>query len=96
MRLDLDESVEVFSKAPNVDDEDDPGNLGKGKPLPLPQLPLPPTSVGDITAAPSDEIRSSTPSIENFELISYFIFYTLTTNGVKFSKAKIQSKLLIV
>ena len=62
MRLDLDdESVEVFSKAPNVDDEDDPGNLGKGKPLPLPQLPLPPTSVGDITAAPSDEIRSSTP-----------------------------------
>ena len=63
MRLDLDdESVEVFSKAPNVDDEDDPGNLGKGKPLPLPQLPLPPTSVGDITAAPSDEIRSSTPS----------------------------------
>ena len=75
MRLDLDdESVEVFSKAPNVDDEDDPENLGKGKPLPLPQLPLPPTSVGGITAAPS-EIRSSTPSIENFELISYFTFY---------------------
>ena len=59
MRLDLDESVEVFNKAPSGEDEDDPGNLGKGKPLPLPLLPLPPTSVGDITAAPS-EIRSST------------------------------------
>ena len=59
MRLGLDdESVEVFSIAPSV--EDYPGNLGKFTPLPPPQLPLPPTSVGDITAAPS-EIRSSTP-----------------------------------
>ena len=62
MRLDVDEDVEVFSKAPSVGDVD-PENPGKFTPLPPPQLPLAPTLVGDITAAPS-EIRSSTPMNE--------------------------------
>ena len=64
MRLDVDEDVEVFSKAPSVEGDVDPENPGKFTPLPPPQLPLAPTVVGDITAAPS-EIRSSTPTNEN-------------------------------
>ena len=63
MRLDVDEDVEVFSKAPSVEGDVDPENPGNVTPLPRPQLPLTSTFVGDITAGPS-EIRSSTPTNE--------------------------------